>query len=70
MALINCPECNAQVSDKAAVCPNCGHPINMPAQEKGGGWKQYLNIGWMGLAVIVTILALFTLISTCKWAPL
>ena len=25
--LINCPECNHQVSDKAATCPNCGIQI-------------------------------------------
>ena len=24
MALINCPECNNEVSDKAEICPNCG----------------------------------------------
>lgn len=24
MALINCPECNREVSDKADTCPNCG----------------------------------------------
>lgn len=28
MALINCPECNKQVSDKAKSCPNCGFPIS------------------------------------------
>lgn len=27
MALINCPECGKQVSDKAVSCPNCGCPI-------------------------------------------
>lgn len=27
MALINCPECNKQISDKASNCPNCGYPI-------------------------------------------
>lgn len=27
MALINCPECEKQVSDKAKTCPNCGFPI-------------------------------------------
>lgn len=27
MALINCPECNHQVSDKAQSCPNCGYPL-------------------------------------------
>lgn len=27
MALINCPECNKEFSDKAKNCPNCGCPI-------------------------------------------
>lgn len=27
MALINCPECGKEVSDKAGNCPNCGCPI-------------------------------------------
>ena len=27
MALINCPECSNQVSDKAPACPKCGAPI-------------------------------------------
>lgn len=27
MALINCPECGKEVSNKAGNCPNCGYPI-------------------------------------------
>ena len=27
MALITCPECEKEISDKAKKCPNCGHPI-------------------------------------------
>ena len=27
MALINCPECNKEVSDKAEICPNCGFGV-------------------------------------------
>ncbi|WP_305152237.1 zinc ribbon domain-containing protein [uncultured Dubosiella sp.] len=27
MALIKCPECNHEISDKAKVCPNCGNPM-------------------------------------------
>ena len=27
MAIIKCPECGHQVSDKAPVCPNCGVEI-------------------------------------------
>lgn len=28
MGLINCPECNQQVSNKAQACPNCGYPLS------------------------------------------
>lgn len=28
MALIYCPECKKQISNKAATCPNCGYPLN------------------------------------------
>lgn len=27
MALINCPECNKEISEKANTCPSCGFPI-------------------------------------------
>lgn len=27
MALIKCPECNKEISDKAKHCPHCGYPI-------------------------------------------
>jgi uncharacterized protein (TIGR02145 family) len=31
MALIKCPECNTEVSDRADACVNCGCPINKQA---------------------------------------
>lgn len=34
MALLKCPECAHDVSDKAVACPNCGYPINMPSTTK------------------------------------
>ena len=27
MAMIKCPECGKDISDKADKCPNCGYPI-------------------------------------------
>ena len=33
MALINCPECNKEISDKAIACPNCGFPIQEMIQK-------------------------------------
>ena len=34
MALLQCPECNHDVSDKAAACPHCGYPMNTPSSTK------------------------------------
>lgn len=28
MALIKCPECEREISDKATACPHCGYPIS------------------------------------------
>lgn len=28
MALINCPECGKEISDKAKACPHCGYPLS------------------------------------------
>lgn len=57
MALINCIECGAEVSDKAAACPKCGHPIVQIAtraeyvyvpppasQSREGGWLKWVLI--------------------------
>ena len=44
MALIDCPECMAQVSEKAATCPQCGHPLRPPPRAlfwKGPPWWGY-----------------------------
>ena len=32
MALVNCPECNESISQKASVCPHCGYPMK-PEEE-------------------------------------
>lgn len=32
MALITCPECGREISDKAVACPGCGFPVDNYAQ--------------------------------------
>lgn len=32
MALITCPECGKEISDKAKTCPNCGAPVEVKAE--------------------------------------
>ena len=27
MALMQCPECSGQISDRAIICPHCGFPV-------------------------------------------
>ena len=34
MAMIKCPECEKEISDKAMACPNCGYPMNTPTSTK------------------------------------
>ena|SRR5690606_217819 len=34
MALIACPECNANVSDQANNCPQCGYPIKTSVNQQ------------------------------------
>jgi len=52
MALVNCPECKARISDQAISCPHCGRPIKaeaMPARlyrpAWGFEWKSKAMIG-------------------------
>jgi len=54
MALINCPECQKEISDKAATCPNCGILI------KGNKVKakipmKYIFIGSAALCVVAIV---------------
>ena len=37
MALIKCPECELQVSDKALSCPHCGYPMKKESEKKSRG---------------------------------
>lgn len=41
MALIACPECTRNVSDRAIACPTCGYP--MASSGKAGGWRGALG---------------------------
>ncbi len=62
MALVKCPECNADVSEKAVACPQCGHPLAAMADLTrmarmafwGYEWKTKTEIfGWPLIHVAV-----------------
>ena len=56
MALINCPECKQEISNKAESCPNCGYK----PKKKGGGCGCSSIIGGILIGLIVLfILAYF-----------
>jgi len=67
MALIKCPDCSKDVSDKAATCIHCGSPLkeiqpeNMANQVQKGVQRSKLKsesgntIGIMGLIVGVIV---------------
>ncbi len=66
MALINCPECDKEISDKVKACPYCGFPFineveNLQEQSPqqveltGVNLKKQLNWKWIiiGLAIVI-----------------
>jgi Tfp pilus assembly protein PilE len=64
MALVNCPDCGAQVSDTATVCPQCGFPLRdyraaQPAVGLRGRAPEGYGAGILtGLAATVLVLLL------------
>jgi len=69
MAIINCPECNNKVSDKAESCPNCAFPLNRitntikAPENKEGCFLQTLNTGCMIIFAIIAIIVIIGVIG-------
>ena len=59
MALINCPECNKEISDSAKSCPHCGYKF------KNSVW---MKIWSKRLIIIGAISAICSLIYSCATA--
>jgi hypothetical protein len=57
MALIKCPECGKEISDKAASCPHCGIP-NANAKK----WYQENSPQMVGLMILG-----FIFLAICIW---
>jgi cytochrome c biogenesis protein CcdA len=63
MALIKCPECGGEVSDKARACPHCGAPLD-PAISPAVGTPQVarrpvpVTTGRVVLALIISFITL------------
>ncbi len=57
MALIKCPECKREVSDRAMSCPSCACPLEraMTTGAPGKKWKgiQLVSLGAIFLGILV-----------------
>jgi len=59
MALINCPECGTQVSNKADKCPQCAYPLKTQTNvESEGCFLQTMNFGcslivWLTITIVI-----------------
>ena len=65
MALIECAACGYLISEKASVCPNCGHPVdweelNQIAEQKKKKEKMQFNcLMWFFLFFIIIMFVIF-----------
>lgn len=63
MALIKCPECGQQISDKAKVCPYCGHPIAY--ENVKGNMTHFFKQKWVKIVgIIIFIYIVLRIISS------
>ncbi len=64
MALIKCPECNKEVSDRAMSCPSCACPLERAVTTGAPGKKwTWFKVGSLGTILVGIIVALSTTIS-------
>lgn len=72
MALIDCPECSRQISDKAAACPHCGcpakaaqpEPVKPPSDPPAQAPVQQ-NAAQQGCAVLILFAVLIAGVFAC-----
>ncbi len=66
MALIQCPECNKNISETADSCPKCGCQLT-PEKVLAAKQKQKEQLlGWLVIAAIVVVLAVIASIFNNK----
>ena len=66
MALIGCPKCNKQVSDKAHYCPHCGY--NVGSKQSNSKLNNILNyIVKRPIIIVVAIVLIVGVVVLAKW---
>lgn len=68
MALINCPECKKEISNKAESCPSCGFPINnknkkIVVKQSQGIFLRTMNFGCFTV-IIMFLLIVYSFVRT------
>lgn len=61
MALINCRECNSEISDQAAACPKCGAQL-----PKARTQNFLLKIVLIGVILVTAFFAMDAMFNTNK----
>ncbi|MBR6955270.1 MAG: zinc-ribbon domain-containing protein [Clostridia bacterium] len=61
--MINCPECNHEISDKAHFCPHCGYPMIDPAEKKPNVRLVKGDVHTNNLSFFLKTLAVITIIG-------
>ncbi len=46
MALISCPECGREISDRATACPHCGCPVSAMPARTAASVNGVLHLNW------------------------
>ena len=75
MALISCPECGKEISDKVKACPHCGYPLaEEPQQEQPASSPQQVEVVSVKVGsekskkIIIGVIIAIALIATCALA--
>lgn len=62
MALLDCPECQHRVSDRAMACPSCGYPLAAPPAGTGANTRPWPGVvgkvagTWISANALVSII--------------
>lgn len=67
MALINCNECNNQISSNAASCPQCGNPLTSAKESKGSGTQLYTQQETSKRLKLHSLFAIIAICASVVW---
>lgn len=66
MAIIKCPECGKEISDKSDRCIGCGFPIGFQCEKKEYEVKKETrSLGRLGIGILYVVISPFLLLQSC-----